>query len=80
MANSDQTYERWRQNAARQYQDDRFTGLWNELVTACRKIGENGQELGFYQGLLVAYALVTGDSSDAVHVQVVRAAQDLIAS
>jgi len=79
MANSDQTYERWRTNAARQYRDDRFTGLWNEMVRAYRRIGESSQNRGFYQGLLVGYAVVTGDSSDAVHAQVDRAARELVA-
>lgn len=79
MANSDDIYEKWRRSAARA-SEDHYTRLWSELVGAFSRIEADIQSRGFYQGLLVAYALVTGDSTDFVHTMVGRAAKDLIAS
>lgn len=80
MANSDGTYEKWRKNAAQQWQDDRFTILWNELDEAYghRFVGQYAG--GVYDGMVRAYALITGDSVDSVHEQVARAAQELLPS
>lgn len=80
MANSDYMYERWRKLAAQQGGEDRYTGLWTELTGAHARIEEGEQARGFYQGLLVGYALVTGDSTDFVHAMVEARAKDLVAS
>lgn len=77
--------EIWRKNAARAEADDRFTVLWNALVDAYAKTlvlstydhDEATREQahyddGVYEGLRLAYALVTGDTEDVVHEQVAR--------
>jgi hypothetical protein len=79
MANSDDTYEKWRNNAAQQWQDDRYTGLWNDLVDSYNDRG-NLFSQGVHEGLVRAYSRVTGDSVDSVHEMVARAARELVPS
>lgn len=63
--------------------EDRFTGLWTEMVDAFKagtRAGSTPEHDGFYHGLFRAYVLVTGEDAAVVQRQVERAATELLAS
>lgn len=70
--------EVWRRAAARQAADDKYTVLWTELVTAFKAqqgpLASNAQLFQgfFFDGLVRAYALLTGDTDEAVLAMVLR--------
>lgn len=61
MGNADRVYEQWRANAARQLKEDRFTPLWEVLLGAYMERHLGLSQMDYYNGLLRAYILVTGD-------------------
>lgn len=67
--------EVWRQQARQQASDDRFTVLFDELVTAFGDLDSSSRSLGYYEGLRDAYILISGDAQEVVERQV-RAALD----
>jgi hypothetical protein len=59
--------------------EDKYTALFNKAVDAYRAIQDTGTSQ-FATGLMVAYAMVTGDVYSNVHKQVDLAARETVAS
>ncbi len=89
MGNSDDTFEKWRRNASRQHNDltDRYTVLWEELVRAwqaCDRVGQAASHPSghrpYFDGLLHAYILLTGEPQAEIQRMVAAAAREPVLS